>query len=324
MLKGILSERKFNSWPSWHVIYEYEDIMSDYFNSPIFQINGSLIKKIINKTKCKNEMPYKKIKNDYNIAICLSPHDGNNFKKYNVIPIFLDVYEKDIATVLSTTKNLPLFFVTNYAIYDKIKAIEENANVYCVPLSVSDKWKYRMDTKRDIDVIQIGRKNKKLHEYMMQYCQEHTSVNYVFQNAIGKDLRYVSTIDGDIGNCMSREEYFSLLYRSKISLVSSPGVDNERKFGEGIDFITPRFYESAAAGCYMVGRYTKNYESEEICLSTVCDNVSSYEEFAALISKYLQSEQFLKAEAFRSFLNLNYTSVRMRAIENVLERSNLL
>lgn len=107
-------------------------------------------------------------------------------------------------------------------------------------------------------MIQFGRKNPVLHSYMLKYCKLYPNVEYVYQTSDGS-LTYTSTTRGNIGKFDNRPEYMQMIAKSKVSLVSTLGIDKSKNMG-GIDFFTPRFYESAAYYCHLIGRYTMNDE----------------------------------------------------------------
>lgn len=129
-----------------------------------------------------------------------------------------------------------------------------------MPLSVSDKH-YAPNFERyhkTIDVIQFGRRDPILHEYMLRYSAEHKDVDYVYSVSGGKRSEYLSTIRGTIGSISGRDSFIQTLASAKISLVSSPGMDENQPITYGVSFPTPRFYESAILGCALIGRYPDN------------------------------------------------------------------
>jgi hypothetical protein len=217
-----------------------------------------------------------------------------------------------IDEIIIAAKKIPLFYVTCYDIYKEM--IKRNCkNVKYIPLSISDKYYLKKVPSKTIDVIQFGRKNELLHNYMLRYCESHQGIDYVYQKD-KNSLAYFSTQKGDLGCFDTRKEYFELLSKCKVSLVSSPAIDGTRDFGNGIDFITPRFYESAVNYCFMVGRYTENEESEMLKINSICDNIKNYEEFEKCMDKYLGSDEFFKKNEFEKFLERNITSIRCQTI----------
>lgn len=142
-----------------------------------------------------------------------------------------------------------------------------------------------------------------------------TDVDYIYQKA-EKKLTYYSTKNGDLGSFDERKMYFELLAKCKVSLVSSPVIDGTRDFGRGIDFITPKFYESAVNYCYMLGRYTENEEAEMLKIASVCNNIKNYKQFEKWLDEYLVSTNFLKKQEFEDFLKNNMTRVRCETIRS--------
>lgn len=169
---------------------------------------------------------------------------------------------------------------------------------------------------KDIDVIQLGRKNNKLHEYMLRYCKSHPEIQYVYQSADGS-LTYITTKGDNLGRFDKRSKYMEMLGRCKISLVSTPGCDNSRNWG-GIDFFTPRFYESAAMYCHMIGRYTDNKEAEQIGVKMICSNIDGYEMFEEQINKCLSIDNKVCVDAYKEFLYSNCTKVRFQEMKELV------
>lgn len=88
--------------------------------------------------------------------------------------------------------------------------------------------------------------------------------------------------------------------------------------------MTPRFYESAANQCLMIGRYTDNIEARSIGLADICPNISSYEEFSYVVSHYLNDDISDEMSALTSFLKSNVTSRRAMYMKEILAEKKLL
>lgn len=153
----------------------------------------------------------------------------------------------------------------------------------------------------------------------LEYCKKRCGTEYVYQTEDGS-LTYVSTTRGNLGKFDHREEYFQLMSSCRVSLVSSPGIDHFRDFG-GIDFITPRFYESAVNYCYMIGRYTDNEESRSIGITNVCPCIENYSEFETLLENYLNKKTFEPKEVFDEFIKMNVTSERAKMIMETVKEN---
>lgn len=319
---SITTERAYQNWPSWDVVYEWEDQLSRELNIPIknmYSCCGNIRKKIRRiKRKLSVAQSRFHVDNIKNVKL-VWVMDAKIFKEYtyrNVVPIFLDFSVESVDEVIEATRNLPFFWVTSKGIFDVLisKGVK---NVYYIPLSISDKYYIKRVPQKTIDVIQFGRKNKILHEYMLDYVKKNPNVEYVYQSEDGS-LTYTSTTRGNIGKFDNREEYMDLMSKCRVSLVSSPAVDEGKNFG-GIDFITPRFYESAVHYCRMIGRYTENDEANIIKLRDVCKNIHNQEEFDNALTSMLKENNNAIFHAYNQFLEENVTSKRAEKMKSVLE-----
>lgn len=254
--------------------------------------------------------------------------------KHNTLPIFIDVFTDDsIRRIISQLKDFKLFYVTSRDIFNRIKARSPKINVQYIPMSVSERYyshnfmNYRV---KPIDVIQIGRRNSVLHEYMLRYAGEHRNIDYVYSDN-GSNIRnnYISTLRGNLGQILGREEFIRFLASAKVSLLSSPGIDDSRKLNMDdnmtrkeyltLDYPTARFYESAILGCALIGRYPNNQEFCEFNMSRYCPNITSYEQFTQCLERALaQTPEELYAQNHDFIIN-SLTSKRAEQIKHDLE-----
>ena len=328
MKVSIISEREYNNAAYWHVVHEWEDVFSEYFELTCIS-NKLIIFKRKLKDYCHNRRPnlfnkifinsksFKFNGKAIKLGFVMNAKSYKLYTQKNFIPIFLDFTCSEIDKIVDATKSLPFFYVTCYALYEEILN-RKCDNVRYIPLSISDKYYSAEIPEKRVDVIQFGRKNEVLHNFMLEYCSKHPEVEYVYQSD-GVKLTYVSTQRGDLGSVETRKEHLQFMSECKVSLVSSPAVDGTRSFGEGIDFISPRFYESAVNYCYMLGRYTENEEANILQVSSVCENVKSYEQFESCLDAYLGVEEFSKKQEFNDFLKKNLTSERCKKIKADIE-----
>lgn len=326
MKVSILSERAYQHWPSFDVVFEWEDIIAPAIGAKIVTFEDGIAGKAIRKLK-KFCLKWNK---NWHAKYCIS--DISKCKlmwvmsagEYrflpikNIIPIYLDFSIDMVDKIIVATKSLPLFFVTCKDIYN-IFVQKGVTNARFMPLSISDKYYSEVIPEKKYDVIQFGRKNTVLHEYMQNYCKMHPEIEYIYQTGDGT-LTYTSTKRGNVGKFDTRKEYVDMIKSCRVSLVSTPCCDKGRteEFGN-IDFVTPRFFESAAFYCHMLGRYTCNDEAQSLNLDSVCPNVRSYEEFEQTMDKYLGSEDW-DWTIQREFVKKNLTSERAKFIKKEIEK----
>lgn len=320
-IEGVYSTRKFNLAPFWHIVFEWEDIFIEKFDCSLLykkrhRLRTMFIQMFYKYFPFLLKRPLKHIKNINTIKISFVMNAAELWKysDQEIIPIIIDCAGDCIDYVAEMTKYLPFYWVTCYDFYKELKKRYPNNGAKYIPLSVSDIYLSDENYNKDIDVIQIGRKNIMLHEFMVRYCKEHPEVEYVYQEKIDTKLCYISTTRGQLdGDFMTRKDYISLLQRSKISLISSPHVDAIEK--DGVDWITPRVFESAISKCHLIGRYSANEEASLIGLDKICPNIQTYAQFCIEIEKNLFSNYY---EDEINFAKKHLTSERAKEILNCI------
>lgn len=350
MIKEVVSRveegLEYNFGGFHDVCYEWEEETAKFFNVPVRKIIIRRAKKESIFTKIK---PYLRsflvkvfmikdfrwvsgakhnvirhftqdIQKPLSLCYIMFVIESKEYNNTNCLPIFIDVwFDHEIDTIIRTTKTLKLFYVTSRDVFNRIKAKAPESNVHYMPLSISDKYYSRDFAKyrdKNIDVIQIARKNPVLHEYMLRYVNEHSEIEYVYKN---EDNIYISTKRGIIGKLPTRESYMNLVASAKVNLVGCSGIDNARNYTFGIQFPTPRFYESAIVGCALIGRYPENQEFTELKMNRYCPNITSYDQFVECLEKALaQTPEEVYAQNHEFIIN-SLTSSRAKQIQEDLE-----
>ena len=356
MISEVLSEKVLSAYAvQFHVCYEWEEDIAAYFEVPVSNIivkpkPPSALKELIKKffpflrqvkrkiysirERMKECVLTQDINGNLSLMFLMMVSDISSLPVHNSLPVFIDVWTDDEAErIIRQLKALKLFYVTSIDVLKLLQAKAPAMNVRYMPLSVSDRYfsenftRYRTKT---VDVIQMGRRNPVLHEYMIRYANEHKNIDYVYSDT-GSNVHnsYISTLRGNIGNILDREEFIKFLSSAKVSLVSSPGIDSSRKNNvkykadlKGyltLDYPTPRFYESAILGCALIGRYPDNQEFTELNMRKYCPNITSYEQFCQALEHALaQTPEELYAQN-RDFIINSLTSKRAEQIKHDLE-----
>lgn len=323
-IKGIFTLRETKKEVYRDVVYEWEEDISKYFNIPLIQHKTIYTPKENITRKIQNKFyEYKSIKKiNYKkpiyIAFITTVTDIYNFQKDNCIPIYIDVWNDGVYFVADKMKQGNPFFVTSSDVYHKLKNIDNNLNVYYIPLFVSDRW-IKEEQKKDVDLIQMGRKNNMLHELAITYSRNHPSFNYVYSDKDGTtgSLVYTSTINGIIGSLKTRNQYMNWLKRAKYCLISSPTVDNSRNGSYDIDFPTPRFYEAAVCRCIMIGRYGKQKEFKNLCIDRVVSYINSYDDLELYLSG--QEVVYPNNDVYNKYVNMHTTAYWCKIFEKKID-----
>ena len=341
MIKEVLSRVDPVHYGFRDVSYEWDEEIANYFGVPIRQIFFA-DKPVKNNLKQSLKKQLKKIflhvpalrqvfldsqrpvlTQDINmpLSVCfvMFPAELSICEGNNCLPILLDIWDDfHFMEVIRRTKNLKLFYVTSRDAYNKIKELSPTSKVCYMPQSISDKYyseNFTAYRNKIVDVVQIGRRNPLLHEYMLRYISMHENIEYVYtENGEG-----VSSLGRKTWPLRTRNDYMKLLAASKVSLTGCSGVDNARENTFGICFITPRFYEAAISGCALISRYPDNQEFRELNASRYFPNVKSYEHFTECLEHALaQTPEELYAQNHEFIIN-SLTSKRAEQIQRDLE-----
>lgn len=178
MIGCVWSLREVEHKAHYDVVYEWEDSFAETLC--IKKINLKKWELFLRKVYCKVFKHYtlhQNMKRDFGLFFVMYPKELKFFPHYNVLPVFLDIWsDEDIDFVLEKTQKLKLFYVTSYAVYEKIKKKDPGSCVRYMPLSVSEKY-YSEDFERyadkKIDVIQMGRNNPVLHSVPDRILKSH-------------------------------------------------------------------------------------------------------------------------------------------------------
>jgi len=327
-LGKILSDRKIQLWPSWQIVYEWEDILSKDLNIPITYVTGTenVMFKVFRRLKLLKYIQWLSSKSKVTApSLYFEMYADKNFSyglKKNIIPVIIDFFLKkeELPEFHTAHQNCDLILISSLEAFNFLKTNNSSLNIQHFPLSISDNYRLTENShyKKDIDVLMAGRKNPVIWEYLQRYSTENKEFEYVYQINVDGKLMYESNKKGVIGEFHSREEYIDLLRSAKISFYATPGVDGGEERTNGFNPVTPRFLELMTAGCLLMGRYPINAETEFYELEEYCPRIESYEEFINILENYNLLDSYPK-EKYIKYLDKHYTSVRAKQLENIFK-----
>jgi hypothetical protein len=324
-LLGIYTLRDTPQPYYWDIVFEWEDQLSKSLNIPLLNVGTqydkiykpSFLKKILNRLNAYQVYDsLLKKPEGYYLAFHIGPPGVYSFHSArNVIPIIIDFWKHENLKRLQSVFSLSTcVFITSREVYHYLLSQRVRLPIKHLALSLPDKYLQTIGGERDIDVIQIGRSNNTLESYMHQFLNEHAGVHYVYARKGATGLVIHSNQHGDWGQFKSREDFISLLRRSKVSLVSAPGLDDDQVRTGGFSPVTPRFLESAACGCGMIGIYPDNDDFKYYKIDDICVSVRHYHEFKEKLMDLLSKENF----SYDTFLQQHVTSRRAEELKKEL------
>lgn len=306
-IETIVSNRDRSSWPSWLMVHEWEDILSKTLSAKIVTIGDW--------SESQGATPHA---NEYELCFMQLADNLERFIGHTrLIPVVMDLWEHDIAAFMQRASSFPLVFVTSLAVFNRLRDLGCNQVAY-LPYSFPDQYLLDHVPRKDIDIIQFGRTNPVLDGYMVQLLHTYPHLNYVTTVHQNGKIYFHSSRNGLLEASDTRQKFMAMLGRSTISLVSTAGMDGSRDTG-GFDPVSPRFYESAAGYCRLVGRFPQNSEFEYFGINRIAEHVSSYQQFETTVMGYIGKE-FDRTEEYQEILKSHTTSSRAVLIENAVRR----
>lgn len=278
-IRSIVTTRNKTNWPTWQMVHEWEDILARILAVPLRQIGEPLM---LPDRSCLPEN-YDLI--FLQLASELRYYSGNT----QLIPIVMDLWRENFAEFVQQAPCFKLVFVTNLQAFRELSSLVPNLRH--LPFSLADQYLNCSSTTKDFDIIQYGRRNPLLDKFMACLLEKHPDIHYVTTEAFEdeKKVRLYSNKLGCIGESDSRSRFMDIVSRSRISLVSTVGMDDSRDTG-GIDPVSPRFIESLAAGCHLVGRIPDNEEFATTGIGRLCHHVETYPQFESTVLTLLHQK----------------------------------
>jgi hypothetical protein len=320
----IRTERKYEHWPSYDLIYEWEDILKNYgadFFYPLeFVFRGKKLVYNISKLLHYN-LENIRIKNNKCFAfdmLARTKWSPFNSKKISLCIVDFFLKKENLHDFYEAYKNNPFLFISSKEVYDFLINNQPEREIYHLPLSLSDKYRIAEDTKfnKKYDLALVGRQNKILIHYLHIYEKSH-NINVVYRGSIKDNYFPYYTTNGDyIGNINTRKEYLNLIRKCKVAFYSTPGIDGGEKRTNGFNQVTPKFLELIASGCNVISRYEENSDTNFFELNILVPNINNYQQFEKEMDKALNYPPDMAK--YSKYLNKHYTSQRVKYLSKIL------
>lgn len=342
-IKNIISDRKFESWVSYQLIYEWEDQLSQTLQIPIIDNPDRVETTFINRLKYNiskrvsypliklARFIFSKKKKDSSVSlyfnlIVSAPIELKKSRLNKIIPVIVDAFidEKFLPEFNSKYADCPLVLISSIEAYNYLKSVNCPLNIHYWGLSLPDKYKMSKEHiyHKKYDILLAGRQNICLEEYLQKYLQKNNDVdlNIVRSDIQNGQLIFTSSKDGVLGSFNSRDEYMQLLRKARIVFYATPGQDGGEKRTKGYNPVTPKYLESLSAQCKVILRYPDTVETQLYGLAQICPSIDSYESFENQINKYISEKNEFDIETYTDILNKSYTTVRAEELALIIER----
>lgn len=321
---SIITTRHFNTWPSWHLVYEWEDILYKqcnikleyekkiipYLNKFIRRLPLNPFGIIFNKSGLRLEFH----------MIAKTRQEATN--RRNIIPVIIDFYlsENQLSHFYRAYSRNRLILISSAEAFAFLKSHNCPLNIVHFPLSVPDKYKIDPNKKfnKKWDLVLAGRQNPVLEKWLNSYVSDHPNLRYVTRELVDGEFKYYSNNGTYLGEFGKRESYIELIGESKIGLYATPGIDGGEARTNGFNQVTPRFLELLVSGCHVISRYNQNEDTQFFNLNDLSYNVDSYDMFKKEMDRLLYKE--IPYEKYIQYLEKHYTSNRCKELLDIIEK----
>lgn len=318
----ILSRRNVTNWPSWHLVWEWEDIISERAGWDVILDNPIFSKPKVYK------IPF--------LTHCLLPKDNvfmfdmtvfpdNTVRRYNspnFYPCIIDFFLKDDELSFFEKKynENKLIFISSKEVYDHLMKLGISIPIKHLPLSLPDKYKLNVNTVLDkkFDAVLVGRQNPVLKAYLIDYAKKHPSFVYVVEDdREGRKFHYYTSKGDYVGYYETRSQYMELISKSRIALYATPGIDGGEYRTNGYNQVTPKFLEYIYSGCHIIARWEDNSDTDFYHIGEFSDNIQSFQQFEMAVEKALSEK--LDMRMYSKYLENHYTSKRVELLNYYLK-----
>lgn len=320
-LDSILTKRSFEHWPSYDLVYEWEDVLEECFACSLDDERKILYNKYFKRIPLLSSLVQtSKLAFKFEMSPVLKYRTDN---KSNIIPCIIDYFLPDnkISDFISSYIRNKIICISSKEVYDYLieKGVNENLNLVHLPLSISDKYKITRNTKfeKKYDLVLMGRQNPVLKGFLDTYIKKHNELYYVYRVQKGNEFLYYTSQGECLGDINTREKYVDLMRQAKCSLYSTPGIDGGEKRTNNFSQVTPRFLELIACGCHIIARYKQNSDTDYYQLNKFSESIDNYESFERALDYAIKND--VDMNEYSVYLSGHYTSNRANLLSQILK-----
>ncbi len=317
-LNSIISPRRFLTWPSWHLVYEWEDVFSDVLDVPL-KCESRLRSRI---RRLANRIGVPTMSSGHELVFVMgATTDMGKDLNGRTVPFIVDYFlpDSDYDAFAGALGAVDMVLISSRQVYDYIKDKGGCGTRFeHLPLSLPDKYMIAEDTvfNKEYDLVMLGRPSPIFKDFLDEYLRKHPAVSVLDRKIENGHFNFYSPSGELVGNADTRESYMELMRKSRVMLYSIPGIDGDRETN-GFHPVTPRFLESIACGCNLLLRYEENSDTDFYELASFGKSIETYDDFEAAFDKALASPADM--DVYSRYLRKHYTSVRAEKLRKCLE-----
>lgn len=327
-LTKIQSQRAYANYPSFKIVYEWEDILAKHLNIPIYKERSFKFKffRRFENNGLAEIYHFFVPKGGLKLRFVMQANRNMQcFLDCNTIPVIIDFWleEKDLQDFYIAYKHCPVILVTSAEVMDFLNDNKCPLPIEHWPLSYPDIYKMNMGVMNDkkYDFCILGRPNPFFIRLLNEYCEKHNDFTYIHSEGTEKKRSFVDHNGNIIAVDTGRQSYLAMIRKTKISCYTTPGIDESKKITERFNQVTPRLFEMLANGCSVIGHYPDNADTRYYELSSIIPNVNNYDEFESALDS-LRAHPFDYSK-IAAYMEQHYTSTRVTLLKNILKKYSI-
>lgn len=311
------------------IVYEWEDILTQNSDMKLSYISdtGYTVRKLFSSLNrvLGVRINAKQGKDKYALYfdMTLTPESDNVFNEPNVVCCIIDYFVpkgRELSAFIKKYNRAKIVLISNREVYNYLLKKKCPMHLAHFPLSISDVWMFGEEKYKKIyDVVLVGRANKCLLDWLIQYIKINPDIKILItKDNKKKYFPYDSNVT--LMNANSRKKYMHSLQISKIMLYATPGMDGGKTRTQGWNQVTPRFLEGIAGQCHIICRYEDNADTKWYGLNSFAESCNSYDKFEALMTRYLTEE--IDYHKYKCYLQEHLTSKRITLLNEIMSTYN--
>lgn len=327
-LTKIISQRAYAKYPSFKIVYEWEDILAKDLNISIKK-EGDFKFKFFRRFEKYGLADFYHSFIPQNSLMLRFVMEAKAEKRCildrNTIPVIIDFWleENDLQAFYEAYKHCPLVLVTSAEVVDFLKNNDCPLPIEHWPLSYPDIYKLDVNKIKDkkYDFCIFGRPNPFFIRMLDKYCEKHPDFTYIHSTGTDTGRVFVDHDGNVVLKDTGRQSYLDMIGKTKISCYTTPGIDESKKIKGRFNQVTPRLFEMLTNGCSVIGHYPDNADTRYYELSSLIPNVDNYEEFEQVLNA-LRTKP-LDFSQIASYMDKHYTSTRAKMLVEILKKHSI-
>lgn len=327
-LTKIISQRAYAKYPSFKIVYEWEDILAKDLNISIKKEGDFKFKFFRRFEKYGLADFYHSFipKNNLKLRFVMEAKaEKRCILNRNTIPVIIDFWleENNLQAFYEAYKHCPLVLVTSAEVVEFLKNNDCPLPIEHWPLSYPDIYKLDVNKIKDkkYDFCIFGRPNPFFIRMLDKYCKKHPDFTYIHSTGTDTGRVFVDNDGNVVLKDTGRQSYLDMISKTKISCYTTPGIDESKKITGRFNQVTPRLFEMLTNGCSVIGHYPGNADTRYYELSSLIPNVNSYDEFERVLDSLRIKP--LDFSQIASYMDKHYTSTRAKMLVEILKKHSI-